>query len=266
MKSRILLSLTVIGLLTQLAIPVRLAAQSTEGDAHHRARFITFDAPGAGTGQYQGTFGVGINSRGEIMGQYYDTRFKDHGFLRSHDGRFTTFNAPGAGDYGTYPWGLNGQGATAGLYFDQRVVEHGFLRRPDGTFATFTDPDACTTSYLKGCYGTILLNINDFGTMAGQYVDANYVEHGLVVGPDGTYTGFEAPGAGEKKGSYQGTFTAIFSGLNNRGRSPDPTLTPTMWNTATCAMAMAALLRSMRRVQVQGPAKVQMSRASTIPS
>ena len=51
-----------------------------------RGRVITFDAPGAGTGSYQGTAcqfcGLGINDAGAITGSYIDANNVYHGFLR----------------------------------------------------------------------------------------------------------------------------------------------------------------------------------------
>ena len=58
---------------------------------------ITFDAPGAGTGPNQGTFGYAINLGRTIMGFYLDASNVYHGFVRATDGGITTFNAPGAG-------------------------------------------------------------------------------------------------------------------------------------------------------------------------
>jgi hypothetical protein len=183
-------------------------------------RIISFDAPGAGTRAGQGTLGIGINRRGEINGFYIDANFVYHGFLRSPKGTFTTFDAPDAGGFGTFPYGLNQQGVTVGYYNTPDFVYHGFLRSQDGpftTFTTFTDPDACTTSILVGCEGTGFHNINLFGVIAGGYSDAKFVIHGLVINPDGKFTHFDAPGAGDVPGSYQGTYDASFSGLNDFG-------------------------------------------------
>jgi hypothetical protein len=62
MKSRILISISAITLLAALVIPTRMAAQD-DRDVKH-AKLITFDAPGAGTGEGQGTSPVGITPRG----------------------------------------------------------------------------------------------------------------------------------------------------------------------------------------------------------
>ena len=43
----------------------------------------TFDAPGAGTGPFQGTFPLSINPAGVIAGTYIDSGFVAHGFLRT---------------------------------------------------------------------------------------------------------------------------------------------------------------------------------------
>src|SRR5579862_6481410 len=48
--------------------------------------------------------------------------------------------------------------------------------------------------------------INPAGVITGFYFDENAVAHGFVRGTDGTFTTFDAPGAGSGAGSYQGTF------------------------------------------------------------
>jgi hypothetical protein len=190
------------------------AAQSQSNS--HKYRIMTFQAPGAGTGEYAGTLGYGINAQGEINGYYADTNFVFHGFLRSPEGGFTRVDAPGASAY-TIAIGLNQQGATVGTVANVKNIQHSFLRRPDGSFEIFAAPHACTATILKNCYATTLVAINDFGTMAGNYADPNLIEHGLIISPDGTYTEFSAPGAGHVKGSLQGTYTSTFSGLNQFG-------------------------------------------------
>lgn len=61
-------------------------------------KIITFDAPGAGTGAGQGTFGVGPNDLGAIAGFYVDSSYGLHGFLRNPFGKITEFDAPNS------PW------------------------------------------------------------------------------------------------------------------------------------------------------------------
>src|SRR5438874_2269930 len=74
--------------------------------------FTTFDAPGAGTGDGQGTFapifGFNINPQGTITGNYIDVCYVSHGFVRAPAGTRTTSDASGAGSctdpfHVTYP-------------------------------------------------------------------------------------------------------------------------------------------------------------------
>jgi len=159
---------------------------------------ITFDAPGAGTGNLQGTVALAINPAGAITGLYYDASFYyPHGFLRGRDGTITTFDAPGA--EGTSAVSINPAGAITGFYGDASRVIHGFLRARDGTFTTFDAPGAVN--------GTLASSINPAGAITGYYSDASLVIHGFLRAPDGTFTTFDAPGAGTS-GYPQGTFAS----------------------------------------------------------
>ena len=161
-------------------------------------KFTTFEAPGADTGAYNGTSPAAINDLGVITGSYTDANGFDHGFLRSPDGKFTTFDVPGAGGYGTTPIALNLEGAVVGWYTDSNYLFHSFVRYPDGKFSAFLAPGQCETNGSDGCYGSELSNINFLGLSVGNYMDntPNLVQHGLIRHADGTFTTFEAPGAG----------------------------------------------------------------------
>jgi hypothetical protein len=150
---------------------------------HPNGTFTMFDAPGAGTGQYQGTgcpgCFAGLNQWGAIAGIYADSNTVEHGFLRSPDGKFTTFDAPGAGTgsfqgtgcYSDCPVRLNDWGAITGVYIDANYVYHGYLRSPAGSIVT-VDPAGSTFTFPVG--------INDLGTIVGYYADANGVYHGFL--------------------------------------------------------------------------------------
>lgn len=205
--------------------------------------FTTFEAPGADTtaGSFNGTSPNSINDLGAITGSYSDSNGFGHGFLRSREGEFTTFEVPGAGGYGSFPVSLNLEGAVVGYYTDPNYNFHAFLRSRDGKFATFVGPGACDTGTSTGCYGNEATNINLFGTSVGNYVDVNFVGHGLIRSPDGALTTFDAPDAGT--GTNQGTgcpgcssgfnvwgaIAATYTDTNNvhHGfiRSPDSALT-----------------------------------------
>jgi hypothetical protein len=146
-------------------------------------KLTTFEAPGAGTGFFQGTgcpgCNLGVNFWGAIAGSYTDTNNVFHGFLRSPHGKFTTFDAAGAGTssfqgtgcFSDCPVGLNDWGVITGSYFDTNNVQHGYLRTPEGTFVTIDPP---------GSVGTQPENINDSGAIVGYYIDANNVYHGFL--------------------------------------------------------------------------------------
>src|SRR5207302_114184 len=207
MKSRILTSFTAMTVFAALAISIRLSAQEQQEhpSSTHQPTITTFDAPGAGTAAGQGTFGFGINPAGMIAGIDQDASNVYHGFLRARDGTFTTFDAPGSGTgpfQGTIAFGLNLAGVIAAYYADASNVNHGFLRTSDGAFKMFDAPGAGTGS-AEGTQGTIGSGINPPGVIAGYYSDASNVTHGYVRAPDGTFTTFDAPGAGT--GSGQGT-------------------------------------------------------------
>src|SRR5262245_39507373 len=74
-------------ILVALATSIPLAAQT----------ITSFDAPGAGTGAFQGTYATNIAPSGPIIGFSRDASDVRHGFIRSQDGSFTIFDAPGAG-------------------------------------------------------------------------------------------------------------------------------------------------------------------------
>ena len=106
-------------------------AQGFSANAQERnITFITFDAPGAGTGPGQGTNPFNINPAGAITGPYVDASNVGHGFLRDKNGAITTFDAPGAGTgpfQGTVPFCNNPPAGITGYYIDASNVGHGFL-------------------------------------------------------------------------------------------------------------------------------------------
>src|SRR5580704_597443 len=51
-----------------------------------RGTYITFDAPGAGTGPYEGTYAYVVNDLGVVVGGYFDSNFGLHGFVRAPNG------------------------------------------------------------------------------------------------------------------------------------------------------------------------------------
>jgi hypothetical protein len=92
--------------------------------------FSTFDVPGAGTGQFQGTFPEGINAGGRVDGDEVDSNGVSHGFSRYPGGGILAFDAPGAGTgsgQGTFLVTPNSGGRIVGDYIDSNGVSHGLL-------------------------------------------------------------------------------------------------------------------------------------------
>jgi hypothetical protein len=182
----------------------------------HEPRIITIDAPGAGTGQNQGTgcfaytdCSVLINNAGVVTGYYLDSNNVYHGFVRRPDGKVTGFEAPDAdtkaGDFnGTLPNAINDAGAITGMYYDANNEGHGFLRSPEGKFTTFDVPGG-----IVGGMNAIALNLE--GTIVGYYLDQNSVFQPFLRRPDGAFETWTGPGACEASPSTGCYGSAAFS-------------------------------------------------------
>ena len=204
--------------------------------------FMTFDVPGASG---YGTFPKVVNLEGAVVGFYTDSNYSFHAFLRSPDGKFTTWIGPDActgngseGCYGSGGSNINAFGTVAGGFEDNsgNFVHHSFVRNAEGKLTTFDVPGAGTGSYQgTGCPGCDL-GLNQFGAIAGIYIDANSVNHGFLRNPNGKITTFDAPGAGTD--SYEGTGCSSDcpQASTMRGRSPESTLTRVLCTTAICAV------------------------------
>jgi hypothetical protein len=153
---------------------------------HPDGTIVAFEAPGAGTGSFQGTgcpgCFSGLNQWGVTAATFSDSNSTVHGYVRSPDGKIVTFDAPGAGTGGFTGTGcfsdcsvsLNDFGWITGTYLDLNYVSHGYLRNPEGKIITI-DP--------TGSAGTQPAVINDAGLITGAYIDANSVFHGFLRFP-----------------------------------------------------------------------------------
>src|SRR6266480_2061469 len=188
-------------ILVALAISIPLSAQT----------ITTFDAPGAGTGPFQGTYPFNVDPSGTIIGRTLDAGNVRHGFIRSPQGSYTIFDAPGAGTgpfQGTFPVSpliINPNGAIAGYYTDSSDVSHGFLRDKNGAITTFDVPGAGTGAG----EGTFSYAISPTGAITGFYFDGADVSHGFLRDENGVITTFDVPGSGTDafEGTYGGGFT-----------------------------------------------------------
>jgi hypothetical protein len=94
--------------------------------------FTSFDAPGAGTGEAQGTFATGINAAGDITGYFYDANSVGHGYVRNQAGTFVVFDDVNAGTSagrGTFPCCINRAGQIAGDFSPANGEPRGFFRK-----------------------------------------------------------------------------------------------------------------------------------------
>jgi hypothetical protein len=188
-------------ILVALAISIPLSAQT----------ITTFDAPGAGTGPFQGTYATNIGPSGTIIGFSRDANDVRHGFIRSQDGSFTIYDAPGAGTaagQGTRAYGINPSGTITGHFTDSVNAAHGYVRSNQGVITVFDAPGAGTAPG-QGTFVTSPLIINPTGAIAGWAIDSAFVRHGFLRDENGAFTTFDAPGAGT--GAGQGTFSFAIS-------------------------------------------------------
>src|SRR6478736_7700861 len=176
-------------ILLGLTISTKISAQT----------ITTFDAPGAGTGPFQGTSALDIDPSGRTIGFFRDANSVRHGFSRSKDGTFTIFDAPGAGTaagQGTRAYSTNPSGTITGHFTDSANTAHGYVRSNQGVITAFDAPGAGTGPN-RGTFPTAapqLINAN--GAITGYYVDPVGALHGFVRDKNGVLTTSDAPGAG----------------------------------------------------------------------
>jgi hypothetical protein len=189
-------------ILIALAISIPLSAQT----------ITTFDAPGVGTGAFQGTYATNINPSGTIIGFSRDANDVRHGFVRSQDGSFTIFDAPGAGTaafQGTRAYATSPSGTITGFFIDSVNAVHGYVRSNQGLITVFDAPGAGTGPFPEGTFPFSPLIINPNGAITGWSTDSALVSHGFLRDRNGGFTTFDVPGAGTEAG--QGTFPFAIS-------------------------------------------------------
>ena len=160
-------------------------------------QYVSFDAPGAGGGNNQGTFPNSINSQGWIGGTIILTTSVDQGFLRSPNGTYTVVIPTGAAQ--STVSAINASHEAVGLAFYANGDTSGFLRDPSGNY---------TQLAVSGAYSTTPSAINDNGMVAGFAFDSTG-SHGFVWTAQRGFTVFDVPG------SAPGT-TYVF-GINRAG-------------------------------------------------
>lgn len=138
--------------------------------------FTSIDRPG-----YVATGASGINNAGVIVGVSVDPSFTATGFLRAPNGTYSTIDPNAGGLTSAYSEavGINNLGDTVGYFdptapgaADPQVKAHGFLDQA-GIFTQLDVPVAWGT-------GTEAYSINDFGVIAGGYLDTVGLPKGFI--------------------------------------------------------------------------------------
>ena len=122
---------------------------------------------------------------------------------------FVTFVVPTA-NQGTLPWTMNANGDVAGVYVDPSDgnLIHSFVRSAAGVFSLFDVPGAAVPNGSGDPHGTVLFGIDAAGDAVGMFTKGTRVDHGFVRTKAGSFTTFDAPGAGT--GRNQGTVPVAF--------------------------------------------------------
>jgi hypothetical protein len=142
--------------------------------------FRSWEAPGVILSQPgSGTVFSRINNNGDIIGT-----FDGAGFLLQADGTFVILSAAVGG---TVAYNLNSKTELVGGYYNGSTSQS-FLRNPDGVYTIFNPPGV-------GPLGSQAVSINNAGTVAGNFTDANSIPHGYLFNTDGTFTIIDAPDA-----------------------------------------------------------------------
>ncbi len=200
-----------------------------------KSGFTSFDFPGS-----TNTQATAITPSGEIVGRYFSSDGRQHGFVLSK-GAFTSLDVPGA-SFTDAAW-VNAQGDIAGTYtLEGETQGHAYVLS-NGTFTTIDFPpgnvntagfgisnagdvvgvgfigsdffdgqgylfrhNEFTVIDLPGAKGTFPTMVIDSRRIVGTYVDANQTFHGFFLNK-GAVTTIDFPGS---------TFTWI-TGINPEG-------------------------------------------------
>jgi uncharacterized membrane protein len=158
-----------------------------------------------------------INSRGDIVGRYFDASQHSHGYLLS-GGVFNSIDAPFTGTTDTDARGINNAGTIVGQYdiptnipgVGTLALPNGFMRDAAGNFTQIHFPNSVAT---------VVRGINDSGDVVGGYLvitngsPLTIAVHAFLLSK-GVYSSFDVPGATgtiangvNEQGEIAGTYT-----------------------------------------------------------
>jgi hypothetical protein len=178
-KSRIFVFIR-IAMLAMLTVAMILSPRASA----QLSQYVSFDAPGAGTGANQGTFPSCINQHKSIGGTVIYSGGAAQGFLREPNGAFITVTPPGSSQ--SFVAAINDSGEVAGSYYGTGAT-YGFVRNASGDYTSLAIPKA---------YSTSIAGINDAGVVTGfASATGGTGTIGFVWDSQHGYTLFQAPGS-----------------------------------------------------------------------
>lgn len=160
--------------------------------------YHTVNIPGA-----IGSFFLGINTPGQMVGSYYDSQAALHGFV--YDGKsISIFDCPGS--IHTEAADISDSGVIVGDYVDSSSHQHGFADK-DGVFTSLDYPGAILT---------LATGINSSGQVVGFYFDSGGEAQGFLLS-NGIYSTIDFPLAVRTVAfgiNDEGDITGAFSGAD----------------------------------------------------
>ena len=148
-----------------------------------------------------GTFALGVNDAGNVVGVYFDSQGREHGFLLQGSA-YVSIDFPGA--VATEALGTNKHGDIVGDYTDSAGVVHGFALM-NGRFQEVDAPFASALS---------VTGINDSRKVVGTYSQGGTIAS--FSGPLGHLQPFSFPQVSPLDvADFPATFQTFANGLNN---------------------------------------------------
>jgi hypothetical protein len=161
--------------------------------------------PADGTNTF--TEALGINDKGTVVGEFFDSSANQYSGFFENQGVFTTYNLPGLSPGSTTAIeGINEPGDICGFYLDSSnfAILNSFVVTEDGQITKFSLSPV--TNFTEA------VAINYRGVVVGTLEDASGIFHGFIRKPDGTVTVITVPNSSTTPGL--GTTTL---GINEDG-------------------------------------------------
>jgi hypothetical protein len=136
------------------------------------ATYVTVNVSGS-----IGTYGIAIDTNGDIAGNWYTSGYVSHGFSRTAGGILKKFDPTGSTE--TTVTSMNDKNRIGG-YFKDSQGTHGFLRGPAGTIVVYDAPGSSEYTQILAQNGKAYGG--DYGASGNDY--------GFVVNAQNVFTSF----------------------------------------------------------------------------